>query len=348
MSGMIMTLASIVFGKLGDRYGYRPFLAAGALCWVASMLASAFCTEVWQFFLTQGVLQGIASALVFPLIVAVPAQWFFKYRGLTTGMVVAGSSLGGAVSSLLLRAMLEPLGYKKTFIIISGIDAFFLIIAYFLIKERRPAGFKRRPIIWFDVTFFRDPVFWSLGFCFLFTTFGYLSPIFYLPSFTAEKLPQLSSFLAELPLTILNLSAASGRTLVGFIADRIGPVNALFVAVLMSGLTQLLIWTFVADYAGIMAFAVLYGFFCGCFLSLSPAVAARLYGSGRLAGLSGLLLMFNLPGNSTGAPVGGAILSASGGNWQAVSIYSGCTQIVGATVLLYARFKREPKVMTAF
>ena len=40
----------------------------------------------------------------------------------------------------------------------------------------------------------------------------------------------------------------------------------------------------------------MYGFVCGCFLSLSPAVAAQLYGSGRLAGLSGLLLLFNLPG----------------------------------------------------
>ena len=45
-----------------------------------------------------------------------------------------------------------------------------------------------------------------------------------------------------------------------------------------------------------MAFGIMYGFVCGCFLSLSPAVAAQLYGSGRLAGLSGLLLLFNLPG----------------------------------------------------
>lgn len=45
-----------------------------------------------------------------------------------------------------------------------------------------------------------------------------------------------------------------------------------------------------------MVFAVLYGFFCGSFLSLTPAVAARLYGADRLAGLSGLLLLFNVPG----------------------------------------------------
>ena len=47
-----------------------------------------------------------------------------------------------------------------------------------------------------------------------------------------------------------------------------------------------------------MVFAILYGFFCGCFLSLISAVAAKLYGADRLAGLSGLLLLFNAPGTS--------------------------------------------------
>ena len=45
-----------------------------------------------------------------------------------------------------------------------------------------------------------------------------------------------------------------------------------------------------------MVFAILYGFFCGCFLSLMSAVAAKVYGAERLAGLSGLLLLFNAPG----------------------------------------------------
>ena len=106
-----------------------------------------------------------------------------------------------------------------------------------------------------------------------------------------------------------------------------------------------------------MAFAIMYGLVCGCFLSLSPAVAAQLYGSGRLAGLSGLMLLFNLPGvfyplsrsssfclnvisvtllgNSAGAPLGGAIRSATGGSWLAVSMYAGGLQILGATALLY-------------
>ncbi|PIL25843.1 hypothetical protein GSI_11596 [Ganoderma sinense ZZ0214-1] len=62
----------------------------------------------------------------------------------------------------------------------------------------------------------------------------------------------------------------------------------------------------------------------------------QVYGSGRLAGSFGLLLLFNLPGNSAGAPLGGA-----------VSVYSGSLQIFGGLVLLYARFKREPKMFSS-
>ena len=51
---------------------------------------------------------------------------------------------------------------------------------------------------------------------------------------------------------MLNFSAATGRTLVGFIADRIGPVNALWSVIMLSGLTQLFVWTFVSNYAGIV------------------------------------------------------------------------------------------------
>lgn len=100
-------------------------------------------------------------------------------------MVVAGSSLGicsasrtllaslivhsgGSFGSLIIREMLTSLGLKKTFAIYSAIDAFFLVIAIAMLKERRRPE-ARKQIIWFDKTNFRDPVFWSLGACFFFT-----------------------------------------------------------------------------------------------------------------------------------------------------------------------------------
>ncbi|KAI8990391.1 major facilitator superfamily domain-containing protein [Trametes punicea] len=347
MSGMFMTLLSVIPGKLADRYGYKPFLAAGGFLWTLSMLLCVFATQLWHFFIIMGVIQGVADALVYPLIVALPAQWFLRYRALATGMVVAGSSLGGALSTLIFREMLTSLGLKKSFAIYTAIDGALLFVAWFMISERRKPS-ERKKIIWFDRSFFRDPVFWSLGGCFFFTVFGYLSPIFFLPTFAKDKLPNISDLLAVLPVTMLNFSAAAGRTVIGFLADRVGPVNALWTVIMLSGLTQLLVWTFVSNYAGIMAFGIMYGFVCGCFLSLAPAVAAQLWGAGRLAGLSGLMLLFNLPGNAAGAPIGGAILNATGNNWTAVSCYSGGLQVLGATMLLYARLRRQPKVFAVY
>jgi len=58
--------------------------------------------------------------------------------------------------------------------------------------------------------------------------------------------------------------------------------------------------------------------------------------------------MFNMPGNAAGAPVAGALLKATGHSWRAVACIMGGLQVLGAIFLLYARFKREPKVIAVF
>ncbi|KAJ8469136.1 hypothetical protein ONZ51_g9199 [Trametes cubensis] len=348
----------------------KPLLAAGALLWIASMLASAFCTTIWQFFITMGLMQGIADALVFPAIVALPAQWFKRYQGLATGIVVAGSSVGGAIASLIYRELLSAVGLRKSLAIFTAIHVVLLSAAYLMIAERASPGDDERRqagIVWFDAEFFRDPVFWSVagpgadadvnalripssryGTSPPRACSGYLGPVFLIPTFTAEKVPNLRELLAALPLVVLNLSAALGRTLVGFAADFFGPVNSLLVAITLSGLTQLVVWMFVSTYGGIMAFAILYGFFCGCFISLVSAVVVRIYGADKVAGLSGLLLLFNTPGYAAGAPIAGAILGATGNNWRVVAGYGGSVQIAGALCLVYARMKREPRIFAVY
>lgn len=105
------------------------------------MTLIAFSTKLWHFFLTQvqwcilyslmvrsltfvlqGLLQGMACGLVFPLLVALPSQWFFHHRALASGIVLASSSFGGAVFSTLIRALLTSLGLRKTMGVKTGID----------------------------------------------------------------------------------------------------------------------------------------------------------------------------------------------------------------------------------
>ena len=76
---------------------------------------------------------------------------------------------GGAIGSLILRAMLSTLGLRRAMAIYGSIDVILLAIAMLLIKERHIPSVHdgNRKIVWFDRTFLRDPVFWSLGSCLL-------------------------------------------------------------------------------------------------------------------------------------------------------------------------------------
>ncbi|KZT64205.1 hypothetical protein DAEQUDRAFT_48161 [Daedalea quercina L-15889] len=131
---MVLTLLSFITGKIGDHLGFKVNCS---IFWLAGMLGSAFCTELWQFFITQGVLQGIDNALIFPLVMPLPAQWFLKYRAFATGVIVAVCSFGDAMATLIMYKMLAALCLKRTFLIYTEINAACYIVALILVKERR-------------------------------------------------------------------------------------------------------------------------------------------------------------------------------------------------------------------
>ncbi|KAG9043339.1 hypothetical protein FS837_009735 [Tulasnella sp. UAMH 9824] len=139
------------------------------------------------------------------------------------------------------------------------------------------------------------------------------------------------------PTAVMNFSSAIGRTVVGLTADRIGVTNAFIASIFLSASAQLVLWNLANSYAVIMVFSVIVGAFGGCFISLLAPVTAQLFGTSKLATLTGLLIMFNLPGNLAGAPLAGAILSATGRNWHAAVSYSGAVQLAGVCVFLYAQ-----------
>ncbi|QRW21842.1 glycoside hydrolase family 61 protein [Rhizoctonia solani] len=319
--GAVGTLSSLFIGKLGDRYGYK------------------------------GVLQGLATGLCFPFVLAYPSQWFKRRRGLATGIVAAGSSFGGGTATLILRAMLTHISFRNTLLIYAGIHCVFMSIAICLVKEG-PAGAATRAIRgragWADKEVLKDPVFWSTALSMGLCIFGFFSPYFFMPTYAASRIPTLSAQYTVLPSSIMNFSSALGRSLVGLVADSIGPANAFICAITISALSQLLIWNFAYNYVTIMVFSVAFGATGGCFLSLMTPLAAQLFGTRNLAGLTGTFNFFMTPGNLAAAPIAGLILSASGGNWHAPISYSGGVQLAAISLMLYSRLRRQPALFAKF
>ncbi|KAF8750847.1 Major Facilitator Superfamily [Rhizoctonia solani] len=224
-------------------------------------------------------------------------------------------------------------------------------IAICLVKEG-PAGAATRAIRgragWADKEVLKDPVFWSTALSMGLCIFGFFSPYFFMPTYAASRIPTLSAQYTVLPSSIMNFSSALGRSLVGLVADSIGPANAFICAITISALSQLLIWNFAYNYVTIMVFSVAFGATGGCFLSLMTPLAAQLFGTRNLAGLTGTFNFFMTPGNLAAAPIAGLILSASGGNWHAPISYSGGVQLAAISLMLYSRLRRQPALFAKF
>ncbi|CAE6445454.1 unnamed protein product [Rhizoctonia solani] len=287
-----------------------------------------------------GVLQGIGCGLTLPMVFALPSQWFKKNRGLATGVVIAGAALGGAVSSLIIQAMLVRMSLQMTLFIYSFVQGGIMLMGCLLIKTRSPPLHTSEPvrkrIQWVDTMYFKDPVFWSCWFAFALFVLGYQVPLIFISVYIRDTIPSTTPQLATLPISIMNFSSAVGRTTVGLVADQIGFVNAFILTAMISAFSQGVLWNLTThNYAGVIVFSIIFGLTGPCYVSLTTPIAATLYGTQSLATLTGLLNIASLPGALGGPPIGGYILKASGRNWHILAGYSGAVQFAGVLCVLY-------------
>lgn len=332
--------------RCGNYSGYKKFIIAGSVIIFIGQLLAAFCRNYWSILLTQGLMQGLGCGLLTPMIFAIPSQWFQKRRGVATGIVITGASFGGGIPSLVVQEMLNRIGFRKTLLIYSFVQGVTLFVGVSLIKARPPRS-QETPlkIQWIDKHYLTDLVFWSCWVALFFTFFGYMPPFIFISVYTGEKIPEISSRLANLPIPIMNFASAIGRITIGLAADRIGFINAFILVMSISAFSQLVLWNVATEsYAGIMVFSVIFGLTGPCSLSLVTPIAATLFGTHNLATLTGLLNLSNVPGLLSGPPIGGVILDNSGRNWHALATYSGSIQLLGVICVLYARFKRQPRL----
>lgn len=124
------------------------------------------------------------------------------------------------------------------------------------------------------------------------------TPYYFLTAYTTIKCPELdpNSILPAVPLIISNFTSVSplylaaplaspqlvdlcpspthqqgfGRIFAGILADRVGPVNTLFLSFFLGGLLQLVFWPFAQHYGSIIAFGALEGFTGSWFMVSRP------------------------------------------------------------------------------
>lgn len=120
-SGCLLLAGSTLFGGIFDA-GYMKYMAIiGAFLQSFSLMMLSLSTKYYQVMLTQGLLSGLVSSVIFLLSIGSVAPYFSKKRPLAIGIGASGSSIGGTLYSCIARKLFEQVGFPWTCRIIDSL-----------------------------------------------------------------------------------------------------------------------------------------------------------------------------------------------------------------------------------
>ncbi|KAI9820639.1 MAG: hypothetical protein M1827_005008 [Pycnora praestabilis] len=297
---------------------------SGALLMSVGYGLAGFSTQIWHLLLTQGLLYGIGSSMLYFPILSVAPEYFDVHRGAAMGFILSGAGIGGLVLSPLIRLLLDSIGIRWTLRALSLLN---LIISLPIAMSASPSrSDSRRPTL-VNISIAKKPAFILQALAALLQASGNFVPLTFLPEFSST-LGYTAAFGAVL-LSVNNGVNSASRIVMGFTADKFGRQNTLVLSVLGSAISVWGLWLGAAvDGArGLwIAFVIIYGLTAGGYNALFPTTITEVFGIQAYASVNGFIYFVRGLGAFFGSPVGGAIL----GNSTPPSTTQGLSQVLGS------------------
>ncbi|KAL9600812.1 MAG: hypothetical protein Q9219_002950 [cf. Caloplaca sp. 3 TL-2023] len=325
----------VQIGPVFDAKGPRWLVFGGSVCLFVGMIGISESTEYWHFILTFSILCGTGTSLIFTPAVGAITHFFSRHRGAATGLAATGGSFGGIIFPLALQSLFPRLGFAWSVRVLALIFLLLLAVANLLIRTRlapKPGCSN----VWPDLRIFGNATFALTTAGVFFLEWGLFVPLSYISSYALANGVD-PTFSYQL-LAVLNAGSVFGRGIPGYVADRVGRFNTMIAAVALCLVSVLGIWLNVGgSVAGLCVFGVLFGFATGSNISLTPVCVGQLCGPevfGRWYGTCYTVVSF---GCLTGIPIAGQILSADGGDYQGLIIFTGLSYAGGLVCFVAAR-----------
>ncbi|PYI25850.1 MFS general substrate transporter [Aspergillus indologenus CBS 114.80] len=329
VSCSLMTIGAPFSVAWAKAFPPRGVAFVGGFVFALSLVLASFGQRLWHFELAQGVLNGIGTCLCYMVAVTIAPGWFTQRRGLAMGIILAGTGVGGLVWAPALTACVEHLGFRNT-LRLTGAVSFTLISLSSSAMAWEPGtrtqieiensarssrsrvhGLLKVPLVDWRVARSRRFIAQALGA--VFQAAAYYTPVFFYASY-AQTLGYSTAASANF-IALSNACNAVGKVVIGYLADRMGRLNALLLTTLLSAISTVAFWL-PSTVAGVtteskdlfITFTVLYGIFASAYVSLFPASLVELFGAQNFASVNGVLYMVRGMATMIGTPVGGVLI----------------------------------------
>ncbi|KAI0368932.1 MFS general substrate transporter [Pilatotrama ljubarskyi] len=326
-SGLTWSGSIFVNPMIGRFDNVKLISLAGAFIMSLGIFLASFSTQLWQLYLTQGVLYGIGSSMYYFPIMSLTPAYFDRNRGAAMGIVLAGSGVGGLVLSPVFHTLLTRLGIQWALRILA-IWNFVLGIPISCVVTKKhgaaanAAGSTRvsmalvkRGTFILQVrtaaqgrSFFAETI-WSIqSLGALLQAAGNMVPVYFLTTYSVSIL-SYSSSTGSLLLAVNTAVNSAARIGMGVLADRVGRQNTMILSVIFSGIAVFALW-YDSDRARFLAFVVFYGILAGGYNALLPTTITEVYGVQNYSSVNGFIYFVRGLGALFGAPIAGLILGS--------------------------------------
>ncbi|GAM89554.1 hypothetical protein ANO11243_075930 [Dothideomycetidae sp. 11243] len=322
-------------GKVFDNFGPRYLLLAGTFFHVLGLMMASISTEYYQFVLSQGVCSPIGASMLFLPAMNSCISWFLKRRAFAFGVIAGGASIGGVIFPIMVAQLVPRVGFGWTMRACAFLILGLLIVANLTVRCRfKP---RRTP---FSVQEFIDPLkerpFVLLNAAAFIGFVGLFIPISYVvvQAGTIGTSVHLQGYLVP----ILNAASLFGRTIPGHVADKVGRFNVMTVMTLMSAVFIFAVWIPASTNAIVIAFAALYGFGSGAYISIMPTLVAEITKDmSKLGVRNGTSFAIISIAALIGSPLGGALITACHGKFWGLQLFAGLDLLLAVVLFIITR-----------
>lgn len=287
---------------------------------------------------------GFVGVLVNTVLIS---SWFTRKRGMALGIVLTGTSFGGAIIPQISTPLIEGFGWRTAMMMVSLIVWIVLFPAVIFLVRNRPAdvgdapdgvehgssesGGARASLSGMTLgEAMATPLFWIFGICAALVFFAIFVVSQQLNLFLQSPQIGFSPQQASNVQSLLFLLSIFGKFLFGWLADRF-PGNRVM---LVSASTMFVATLCFLDLnpATVYLFAIFFGLNYGGTFVLLQLLVADYFGLREYAKILGAVTVIETVGGALGTFITGRIADANGGDYT-IAFY-GVTVVAGVSLLL--------------
>jgi len=319
---VLQTFLAPLQGFLVDRFGPRFLISAGTLLSGLSWMLASHARTLTELYLSYGVLGGIGTGIVYIGVVSQMVKWFPERRGFAVGMVAAGYGMGAIATTIPIASSIAAGGYQPTLWTYGLIFAVVGLLAAQGLRRspheqqalatghrERLAGVAPGPML-------KTPLFWLLFVMMTMLSTSGLMVISQTAAFARDfgvaSVVVWGTAALPLALTLDRVTNGLTRPFFGWLSDRIGRENTMFIAFLLEGLAMAAWLQFRTDPILFILLSGVVFFGWGEIFSLFPSTLTDSFGERHATTNYGFLYMAQGVGSVLGGPMAARLHDATG------------------------------------